>query len=103
MFSLDSPPGDPPKIETAMTHLWSGGLSHETIENIIRQKQQYLAFRREQDEIIWNDPDFRPGPLLDRIADRIAMEMIKDATDLLEKTCDEFIDCLVHSEFYPDE
>lgn len=80
-----------------------GGLSHVTIENIIRQKQQYLVYAREQDENIWNDPDFRPGTLLDKIADRIAVEIVRDSCGLLEKTCDEFIDGLVHSEFFPDE
>ena len=108
MISLDSdflasPAGNPPKLEVPIVSVHRGGLSHETIENIIRQKQEYFAFRREQDEIIWKDPDFRPGPLLDRITDRIALEMIKDTTDFVEQTCDEFIDCLVHSEFYPEE
>ena len=91
------------KIEAPISYGMDRRLSHETIENIIRQKQEYLSFKREQDEVIWSDPDFRPGPLLDRIADRIALEMIKEATDFLEKTCDDFIDCLVQSEFFPDE
>ena len=92
-----------PETEMVPSYGKTGGLSHETIENIIKQKQQYFDFKREQDEVIWNDPDFRPGPLLDRIADRIALEMIKSTTELVEKTCDDFIDCLVHSEFFPDE
>jgi hypothetical protein len=79
------------------------GLSHETIDNIIRQKQQYLAFKQDLDEKIWGDPDFRPGPMVERIADRLTLGLIKDGTDLLEVTCDQFIDCLVRSEFFPDE
>jgi hypothetical protein len=79
------------------------GLSHEIIENIIHQKEQYLAYRRERDEMIWDDPDFRPGPLLDKIADRITVDLIKTGAVLLESTCDDFIDCLVKSEFFPDD
>jgi hypothetical protein len=78
------------------------GLSHETIDSIIRQKQRYLAFKQELDERIWGDEDFRPGPMVEKIADKLTLTLVKDATELLETTCDQFIDCLVHSEFFPE-
>jgi hypothetical protein len=92
-----------PKVELLPSFGRSGGLEHQTIEHIIRQKEEYFAYKREQDSNIWKDPDFHPGPLLDKISDRIAMGLVKEAATLLEDTCDEFIDCLVHSEFFPDE
>jgi hypothetical protein len=98
-----APPRRPPRVDVMLPSVQCVPLSHETIEHIIRQKSDYLAYRRERDERIWNDPDFHPGPLLDKISERIALGLIKEATDLLESTCDEFIDCLVQSEFFPDE
>jgi hypothetical protein len=92
-----------PRVEVLPSFGRSEGLAHETIEHIIRQKEEYFAYKREQDANIWSDPDFHPGPLLDKIADRIAIGLAKEAAALLEDTCDEFIDCLVHSEFFPDE
>jgi hypothetical protein len=93
----------PPRVEVLPSYGQRGGLSHETIQHIIRQKEEYFAYRRERDERIWSDSDFHPGPLLDKIAEKIALGLIKNATNLLESTCDDFIDCLVRSEFFPDE
>jgi hypothetical protein len=96
-------PQPPERVEVLPTYGQTGGLSHETIQHIIRQKEEYFAYRRERDERIWNDPDFHPGPLLDKIAEKITLGLIREATNLLESTCDDFIDCLVRSEFFPDE
>jgi hypothetical protein len=97
------PPKQVPRVEVILQSVQGVVLSHETVQHIIRQKTDYLAYCRERDERIWDDPDFHPGPLLDKISEKIALGLIKEATDLLESTCDEFIDCLVRSEFFPDE
>ena len=92
-----------PRVELIPNLEKNGGLSHPRIQAIIRQKEQYFNYKREQDERIWGDDEFRPGPLLDKIADLITKNLVKNTSDLLESTCDEFIDCLVQSEFFPDE
>ena len=81
----------------------SRGLSRKTIENIQRQKEEYSKYAMNQNELIWKDPYFRSGPLLDKLADFIAEGIVKQASNLLEETCDEFIDFIVQSEFFPNE
>lgn len=95
--------GQMPKIEVVPQYKKLGGLSHSKIQSIIKQKEQYFNYKRERDARIWGDSDFRPGPLLDKIADHITENLVKKASNLLESTCDSFIDCLVQSEFFPDE
>ncbi|KAK8886091.1 hypothetical protein M9Y10_041551 [Tritrichomonas musculus] len=95
--------GQMPKVESVPNNKKLGGLSHTKIQAIISQKEQYFNYRREQDTRIWGDDNFRPGPLLDKIADHITENLVKKTSSLLESTCDSFIDCLVQSEFYPDE
>lgn len=95
--------GHMPKIEVIPQTKKLGGLSHSKIQAIIKQKEQYFNYRRQQDARIWGDSDFRPGPLLDKIADHITENLVKKTSSLLESTCDSFIDCLVQSEFFPDE
>lgn len=90
------------KIENLPTEEKSS-LSHSKIQAIIKQKEQYFNYKRELDTKIWGDDDFHPGPLLDKIADHITENLVKNASNLLESTCDAFIDCLVQSEFFPDE
>lgn len=102
-FEIDSIGYRPQQVEKIVHYGKSGGLTHTTIENIIRQKEEYFKYKRKQEALIWKDSEFRPGPLLDKIADNITANLVKNAANLLDSTCNSFIDCLVQSEFFPEE
>lgn len=80
-----------------------GGLSRQTIQNIINQKASFYRHQKNINSEIWHDSDFVPGPLLDKISDHIAEEIAGQVAENLDEICDQFIDCLVHSEFFPED
>jgi len=86
--------------QSSMVDRYRGNLSHDSIMRIINQRAEFLEYKRKENHKVWGESGYNPDPTLDRIVDRIMFTMIKETTDLLENTCDQFIDCLVHNEFF---
>lgn len=78
-----------------------GVLSFQKMNNIIKQREAFLKWQQAENERIWGE-NFSPYSALDKIANRIALLQVHEVTNLLEKTCDDFIESLVHSEFFPE-
>ncbi|EAY10606.1 hypothetical protein TVAG_282060 [Trichomonas vaginalis G3] len=78
-----------------------GVLSFQKMNNIIKQREEYLKWQQAENTRIWGE-NFSPYSSLDKIANRIALMQVKEVTDLLGKTCDDFIESLVHTEFFPE-
>ena len=81
----------------------SSNLPPQVIHKIIKQKEQFYKYQRKRDSQIWHDSEFHPGQLLDKISDHIARSLIDNVVSEVENICDDFIDELIHSEFFPDE
>ena len=77
-------------------------LSFQSVNSIIKQRDEFLKWQRNEIERVWGE-NFNPFPTLDKISTRIALNQVKEVSTLLEKTCDAFIDSIVHAEFYPGE
>ena len=75
-------------------------LTFSAINSIIQQRDAFLKRQRSEIERVWGE-NFNPFPALDKISNRIALNQVKEVSNLLEKVCDNFIDSIVHSEFSP--
>jgi hypothetical protein len=88
--------------ENAIIEDGVGRLSFNSVDNIIRQREEFLKRQRGEICRVWGQ-DFDPFPILDKIAKKIVRRQVDEVSNLLEKTCDGFIDSIVRSEFYPEE
>ena len=100
--AIKDQPLEKPFIPTEEDEKQRGMLSYKTIDTIIKQREAFLKRQREEIQRVWGE-NYNPFPALDKIANRIALGQVRVVSDLLEKTCDSFIDSLVQSEFFPQE
>ena len=81
----------------------NAGLNFETIRNILAQREKYALYKKEQIKKVWGDESFNPDSALNKIALKIALSQANIVAKQLEEVCDNFIDSLVHSEFFPED
>ena len=80
-----------------------GGLSHNSIMSIINQKKKFWDFKTEETKRIWNNSNFDPNHIINKISDRITINLIEEQSKILENVCENFIESLIYNEFYPDK
>ena len=91
-----------PRIDT-LPFQEKSNFSQQTINNIFQQKAAFYKYKKNLNNAIWHDSNFVPDPLLDSISEKITEELVGDVANSLGQICDEFINCLVHSEFFPED